>query len=54
VKALGGFFEEGGFSAAEARVRARTFYTFLLGEPQVRAPARESGELEKMVRILAE
>lgn len=54
VKALGGFFEEGGFSAAEARVRARTFYTFLLGEPQVRAPAREAGELEKMVRILAE
>ena len=54
VKALGGFFEEGGFSAAEARIRARTFYTFLLGEPQVRAPARESGELEKMVRILAE
>ena len=54
VKALGGFFEEGGFSSAEARIRARTFYTFLLGEPQVRAPARESGELEKMVRILAE
>ena len=54
VKALAGFFEEGGFSAAEARIRARTFYTFLLGEPQVRAPARESGELEKMVRILAE
>jgi len=54
VKALGGFFEEGGFSAAEARIRARTFYTFLLGEPQVRAPARESGELEKMVSILAE
>ena len=53
VKALAGFFEEGGFSAAEARIRARTFYTFLLGEPQVRAPARESGELEKMVRILA-
>jgi len=54
VKALAGFFEEGGFSGAEARIRARTFYTFLLGEPQVRAPARESGELEKMVRILAE
>ncbi|HEU5178131.1 MAG TPA: TetR/AcrR family transcriptional regulator [Burkholderiales bacterium] len=51
VKALAGFFEEGGFSAAEARVRARTFYTFLLGEPQVRTPGRE---LEKMVRILAE
>ena len=54
VKALGGFFEEGGFSPAEARTRARTFYTFLLGEPQVRAPARENGELEKMVKILAE
>jgi len=53
VKALAGFFEEGGFSAAEARTRARTFYTFLLGEPQVRAPARETGELEKMVKILA-
>jgi AcrR family transcriptional regulator len=54
IKALAGFFEEGGFSAAEARTRARTFYTFLLGEPQVRAPAREAGELEKMVKILAE
>lgn len=54
VKALAGFFEEGGFGAAEARTRARTFYTFLLGEPQVRAPAREAGELVKMVRILAE
>ena len=54
VKALAGFFEEGGFSAAEARIRARTFYTFLLGEPQVRAPVRETGELQKMVKILAE
>ena len=54
VKALAGFFEEGGFTAAEARVRARTFYPFLLGEPQVRAPAREAGELEKMVRILSD
>jgi len=54
VKALAAFFEEGGFSAAEARVRARTFYTFLLGEPQVRAPVREAGELQKMVKILAE
>jgi AcrR family transcriptional regulator len=54
VKALAGFFEEGGFSPAEARTRARTFYTFLLGEPQMRAPAREAGELEKMVKILAE
>ena len=50
VKALAGFFEEGGFAAAEARVRARVFYTFLLGEPQVRAPGRE---LEKMVKILS-
>jgi AcrR family transcriptional regulator len=54
IKALAGFFEDGGFAAAEARVRARTFYTFLLGEPQVRAPAREAGELEKMVRILSD
>src|SRR5688572_15313203 len=54
VKALAGFFEEGGFSPAAARTRARTFYTFLLGEPQMRAPAREAGELEKMVKILAE
>jgi AcrR family transcriptional regulator len=53
VKALAGFFEEAGFGAAEARTRARTFYTFLLGEPQVRAPAREPGELRKMVEILA-
>ena len=54
VKALAAFFEEGGFSAAEARVRARTFYTFLLGEPQVRAPVREAGELQKMVKILSD
>ena len=53
IKALAGFFEECGFTSAEARTRARTFYTFLLGEPQVRAPAREAGELEKMVKILA-
>jgi AcrR family transcriptional regulator len=53
VRALAGLFEEGGFSAAEARTRARTFYTFLLGEPQVRAPARETGELERVVDILA-
>ena len=54
IKALAGFFEEGGFTPTEARTRARTFYTFLLGEPQVRAPAREAGELEKMVKILTE
>ena len=53
VRALTGFFEEGGFGAAEARTRARLFYTFLLGEPQVRAPQRDTGELERMVRILA-
>jgi AcrR family transcriptional regulator len=53
VRALAGFFEEGGFSAAEARTRARLFYTFLLGEPQVRAPAREAAELTRMVSILA-
>lgn len=51
--ALMGFFEEGGFSAGEARIRARLFYTLLLGEPQVRAPVREPGELERMVAILA-
>ena len=54
VKALAAFFEEGSFTPAEARIRARTFYTFLLGEPQMRAPAREAGELEKMVRILSD
>jgi AcrR family transcriptional regulator len=53
VRALAGFFEEGSFNAAEARIRARLFYTFLLGEPQVRAPARDPGELERMVKILA-
>jgi AcrR family transcriptional regulator len=53
VRALTGFFEEGGFTAAEARTRARLFYTFLLGEPQVRAPAREPAELKRMVDILA-
>lgn len=52
VRALAGFFEHGGFSAADARTRARLFYTFLLGEPQVRAPAREPGELARMVKIL--
>src|SRR5687768_764920 len=52
VRALTGFFQEGGFDAAEARTRARLFYTFLLGEPQVRAPAREPGELARMVKRL--
>jgi hypothetical protein len=52
VRALTAFFEEAGFSAAEARTRARLFYTFLLGEPQVRSPAREPGELARMVKIL--
>jgi AcrR family transcriptional regulator len=54
VRALTGFFEEGGFASAEARTRARLFYTFLLGEPQVRAPARDAGELQRMVKILTE
>jgi AcrR family transcriptional regulator len=54
VRALAGFFADGGFNAAEAPVRARLFYTFLLGEPQVRAPGRDPGELERMVKILAE
>ena len=53
VRALTGLFEEGGFASAEARTRARLFYTFLLGEPQVRAPAREAAELTRMVNILA-
>jgi AcrR family transcriptional regulator len=52
VRALTGFFEDGGFGAAEARTRARLFYTFLLGEPQVRSPAREPGELARMVKVL--
>ena len=52
VRALTGFFEDGGFGAGEARTRARLFYTFLLGEPQVRSPAREPGELARMVKIL--
>ena len=52
VRALTGFFEDGGVGAAEARTRARLFYTFLLGEPQVRSPAREPGELARMVKVL--
>jgi AcrR family transcriptional regulator len=51
VATLTRFFEEGGFAAAEARIRARLFYTFLLGEPQVRSPARDAGELERMIGI---
>jgi hypothetical protein len=54
IRALASFFEEGGFAAAQAAVRARLFYTFLLGEPQVRAPARESGELKRMVDVLTQ
>jgi len=53
ILSLMSFFEEGGFSAVEARTRARLFYTFLLGEPQVRLPQREPGELERMVAVLA-
>jgi AcrR family transcriptional regulator len=52
VRALTELFEEAGFGSAEARSRARLFYTFLLGEPQVRAPAREPAELERMVKVL--
>jgi hypothetical protein len=52
VRALTRFFDEGGFDAEEARTRARLFYTFLLGEPQVRSPARDRGELERMVKLL--
>ena len=54
LRALARFFLEGRFDAVEARTRARLFYTFLLGEPQVRAPARDRGELQRMVRILSE
>jgi AcrR family transcriptional regulator len=54
VRALTGFFEDAGFGAAAARTRARLFYTFLLGEPQVRSPGRETGELQKMVKILTQ
>lgn len=53
VRALAAFFAQEGFGAAEARTRARLFYAFLLGEPQVRAPARERGELARMVAIIA-
>ena len=52
VRALTGLFESGGFAAADAKTRARLFYTFLLGEPQVRSPARAPGELARMVRLL--
>jgi AcrR family transcriptional regulator len=52
IRALTGLFEET-FAAGEARIRARTFYTFLLGEPQVRAPVREAGELERMIRVFS-
>jgi AcrR family transcriptional regulator len=52
VHALSAFFRDGGYSPADARTRARLFYTFLLGEPQVRSPAREPGELARMLKIL--
>jgi AcrR family transcriptional regulator len=54
VGALTTLFEQEGFSTAESRTRARLFYTFLLGEPQVRAPARGSDELPAMVKILTQ
>ena len=54
VGALTALFDDAGFGRAAARTRARLFYTFLLGEPQVRSPGREDGELARMVRILAE
>ena len=53
IKALTGLFEAGGFAGAEAGARARLFYTFLLGEPQVRAPAREAGDLKRMIDVFA-
>jgi AcrR family transcriptional regulator len=52
VRALTNLFEEAGFAAGEAGARARLFYTFLLGEPQVRAPARDSGELKRIIDVL--
>ena len=52
VRALSAFFQDGGYSPADARTRARLFYAFLLGEPQVRSPAREPGELARMLKIL--
>lgn len=54
LRALAGLFEEGGFSPTEANTRARLFYTLVLGEPQVRAPAREPGELQRMVKVLSQ
>jgi AcrR family transcriptional regulator len=54
VKALTALFEEGGFAAQDAGARARLFYTFLLGEPQVRAPAREPAELKRMIDVLTQ
>jgi AcrR family transcriptional regulator len=54
LRALTGLFEDGGFAPGEAATRARLFYTFLLGEPQVRAPARESGELKRMIDVLTQ
>lgn len=53
LQALKALFEQSGFKTSEAGARARLFYTFLLGEPQVSAPAREAGELVRMIRILA-
>src|SRR5688572_7181092 len=53
LRALAQLFRENGIGAGEARTRARLFYTFLLGEPQVRVPAREPGELQRMARILS-
>ena len=54
IRALTGLFEDGGFGAAEAAARARLFYTFLLGEPQVRAPARDAAELKRMIDVITE
>jgi len=53
IRALTELFQEEGFGPDEAGIHARTFYTFLLGEPQVRSPARAPAELAKMVKILA-
>jgi hypothetical protein len=52
VRALTGLLEAGGFSAAEAHT-PRAAVLHFLGEPQVRASPRETGERERMVRILA-
>jgi AcrR family transcriptional regulator len=49
IRALTELFREAGFGPDEAATRARAFYTFLLGEPHVRAPARAPAERGQLV-----